>query len=125
MDPITLQVASLEISSGPLFPISDKKQEIEDLGLAEILGYLLFDTTQFLISLGRGHVAMVTVVWSISMIDCIFNLNSKDGSWMPHRDQHTLIESGIGVEFQNSPSLKRHSTKSLANVRLVALSISW
>jgi hypothetical protein len=65
------------------------------------------------------------VVWLISMIDCIFNLNSKDGSWMSHLDLHTLIESGISVEFQNSPSLKRHSTKSLANFRLVALSISW
>jgi hypothetical protein len=52
VDPITL--ASSKISSGPLFPISDKKQEIEDLGLAEIPGYLLFDTTRFLTSLGRN-----------------------------------------------------------------------
>jgi hypothetical protein len=62
-------LASLEISSGPLLLISDKKQEIEDswyLGqskvfdfLTEIPGCLLIDTTRFLISLVRGHVAMV------------------------------------------------------------------
>ncbi|KAG1768005.1 hypothetical protein EV702DRAFT_1012802 [Suillus placidus] len=58
VDPITL--ASLEILPGPLFLISDKRQEIEDLGLAEIPGCLLIDTTRFLISLVRGHVSAVT-----------------------------------------------------------------
>ncbi|KAG1856008.1 hypothetical protein DFJ58DRAFT_784968 [Suillus subalutaceus] len=58
VDPITL--ASLKISSGPLFLISNKQQQIEDLGLAEIPGCLLIDTTRSLISLVRGHVATVT-----------------------------------------------------------------
>ncbi|KAG1848115.1 hypothetical protein F4604DRAFT_1935540 [Suillus subluteus] len=58
VDPITL--ASLEISSGPLFLISNNQQEIEDFGLAEIPACLLIDTTRFLIRLVRGHVATVT-----------------------------------------------------------------
>ncbi|KAG1808006.1 uncharacterized protein BJ212DRAFT_1580146 [Suillus subaureus] len=58
VDPITL--ISLRISSGPLFLISDKRQEVENLGLAEISGCLPIDTARFLISLVRGHVATVT-----------------------------------------------------------------
>ncbi|KAG2355513.1 hypothetical protein BDR07DRAFT_1464530 [Suillus spraguei] len=56
----TITLASLEISPGPLFLIEDKKQEIEDLGLAEIPGCLLIDTTRFLLRLVREHVATVT-----------------------------------------------------------------
>ncbi|KAG1778407.1 hypothetical protein EV702DRAFT_1278097 [Suillus placidus] len=56
VDPMTL--LSLKISSGPLFLISDKRREV--LGLAETPGCLPIDTTRFLISLVRGHVATVT-----------------------------------------------------------------
>ncbi|KAG2035300.1 hypothetical protein BDR03DRAFT_529346 [Suillus americanus] len=58
VDPMTL--LSLKISSGPFFLISDKRRELENLGLDETPGCLPIDTTRFLISLVRGHVAMVT-----------------------------------------------------------------
>ncbi|KAG2034767.1 hypothetical protein BDR03DRAFT_1001453 [Suillus americanus] len=58
VDPITL--VSLGISSGPLFLISDKRQEVENLGLAETSAYLSIDTTRSLIRLVRDHVATVT-----------------------------------------------------------------
>lgn len=55
-----MTLLSLKISSGPLFLISDKRQEVENLSLAETPGCLSMDTLQFLISLVRGHVATVT-----------------------------------------------------------------
>lgn len=58
VDPTT--PPSLEILHSPLRLISDKKQEIEDLGSAEIPGCLLIDAIRSLISLVRGHVATVT-----------------------------------------------------------------
>ncbi|KAG2129162.1 hypothetical protein DEU56DRAFT_902968 [Suillus clintonianus] len=58
VDPMTL--FSLGISCGPLLLISDKRQEVENLGLAEISGCLPIDTVRSQISLVRGHVAMVT-----------------------------------------------------------------
>jgi hypothetical protein len=58
VDPTT--PPSLEILHSPLRLISDKKQEIEDLGSDEIPGCLSINTTRFLISLVRGHVATVT-----------------------------------------------------------------
>ncbi|KAG1784537.1 uncharacterized protein HD556DRAFT_1427447 [Suillus plorans] len=58
VDPTTL--LSLKISSGPLFLDSDKRQEVETLGLAESPGCLLIGTTRDLINLVRGHVSTVT-----------------------------------------------------------------
>jgi hypothetical protein len=58
VDPVTL--LSLKISFGPLFLISDKRQEVENLGLDETPGCLPIDTTRLLISLVRGHVATVS-----------------------------------------------------------------
>lgn len=58
VDPITL--VSLGISSGPLFLISDKRQEVENLGLAETSEYLSIDTTRSLIRLVRDHITTVT-----------------------------------------------------------------
>ncbi|KAG2067895.1 hypothetical protein BDR04DRAFT_1233099 [Suillus decipiens] len=43
-----------------LSSLSDKRQEVENLGLAETSGCLPIDTTRFLINLVRDHVAMAT-----------------------------------------------------------------
>ncbi|KIK37568.1 hypothetical protein CY34DRAFT_810215 [Suillus luteus UH-Slu-Lm8-n1] len=69
VDPMTL--LSLKISSGPLFLINDKRQEVESLGLAETPGCLPIDTTRFLISLVRGHVASVTEAGSRILINML------------------------------------------------------
>ncbi|KAG2362460.1 hypothetical protein BDR07DRAFT_1407005 [Suillus spraguei] len=98
VDPTTL--ASLKIS--------DKKQEIEDLGLAEIPECLLIDTTRSLISLVRSHVATVTEAGCRILINILLL-----------RVVSVCPDVNIIPEF---PILKRHSTRSLANVRLVALS---
>lgn len=54
-----MTLLSLKISSGPLFLISEKRQEIERLGSAMPTGCMSMDTTRFLIHLVRDHVATV------------------------------------------------------------------
>lgn len=66
-----MTLLSLKISSGPLFLISDKRQEVENLGLAETPGCLPIDITRFLISLVRGHVATVTEAGSRILINML------------------------------------------------------
>jgi hypothetical protein len=55
VDPITL--VSIRITSGPLFLIDAKRQEIEQLGQSEVEGCLSMEATRSLILLVRGHVS--------------------------------------------------------------------
>ena len=47
------------ISSGSLFPVDAKKEEIEQLGRTEFVGCLSMDITESLIHLARSHVSTV------------------------------------------------------------------
>ncbi|THH16065.1 hypothetical protein EW146_g4526 [Bondarzewia mesenterica] len=53
-------LVSMKISSGPLFLMDAKKQEIERMGQNEFDSCLSMQTTQFLIRLVRSHVSTVT-----------------------------------------------------------------